>query len=71
MLGVGAGALDQGGEHPVVDALRVAEAGHLDVAGPAADRRELAGGGSLAARLGSKDSPSNSSTPSSVALYGS
>ena len=41
MLGVGAGAFDEGGEHPVVDALGAGEAGGVDLADLAADGREL------------------------------
>ena len=41
MLGVGAGSFDEGGEYPVVDALVVSEAGGVDLAGRAADGREL------------------------------
>ncbi len=41
MLGVGAGSFDEGGEHPVVDALGAGEASGVDLADLAADGREL------------------------------
>jgi hypothetical protein len=60
VLGVGAGSFDQGDEDPLVDPLGVGETGRVDRARLAAD--------GLASRLGSKESPSNSATPSRVAL---
>jgi hypothetical protein len=41
VLGVGAGSFDQGGEHPVIDALRGGQAGRADLADLAADGREV------------------------------
>ena len=41
VLGVGAGSFDEGGEHPVIDALGVGEAGRVDLANLAADSRKL------------------------------
>ena len=61
VLGVGAGAFDQRGEHPVVDALGAGERRPVSIS---RTWRPMAASScavrSLASRLGSKDSPSNS-----------
>jgi hypothetical protein len=55
----------------VVHALGIGEARGADRLDPAADGREILRGLLAGFRLGSKDSPSKSATPSRVALYGS
>jgi hypothetical protein len=53
VLGVGAGSLDEGGEHLVIDALGAGEVGRVDLADLLADGRELLRGvfAGLAARV--------------------
>ena len=64
VLGVGPGALDQRGQHPLVDPLGVGEAGRVDRRSPGGRwPRAPAAARSLASRLGSKESPSNSVHP--------